>query len=312
MVLWTIWSSGKLPAHDSVIGTRSFLGSLPTQTVSQFKATCRLQVETLDMLRTWTVPINQKSQGNKHILTPLQKPIPRRIGTVVFSTNTFRFPILQHRDVLAETMASLVDHSLLRHPKVSPSPDVCFVTKSPPHLELHWDHLFFPHKWGVMTLVSLTQCPKELLSLLIEVCRGRESRPKIRTAFTAKAPPENCWFLPSSSSLKHQALAHYQLTASSEEVPLNFGCFQIWSDHVMSLDRIIWMKKFSEEEWMHQNFSYFLRTLKLSACSTALLMYLSSQAGFRYGALQRSVAEGCSRNTMETGDEQGFTTTDSS
>lgn len=121
---------------------------------------------------------------------------------------------------------------------------MCFVTKSAPHLELHWDHLLSPQKWRVMSLVSLTQHPKELLSLLIQVCRGRESKPKIRAVFTAKAPPENCWFLPFSSPLKHQALAHCQLTASSEEVPLNsFGCFQIWSDHIMSLDRIIWMKK---------------------------------------------------------------------
>lgn len=175
---------------------------------------------------------------------------------------------------------------------------MCFVTKSAPHLELHWDHLLSPQKWRVMSLVSLTQHPKELLSLLIQVCRGRESKPKIRAVFTAKSPPQNCWFLPFSSPLKHQALAHCQLTASSEEVPLNsFGCFQIWSDHIMSLDRIIWMKKkFPEEEWMHQISSCFLRTLKLSACSTPLYMYLWSQAGFRHRALQRWVAKGWEKN----------------
>lgn len=120
------------------------------------------------------------------------------------------------------------------------------MTSSPTHLELRWDHLLFSHKQRVITFVQPDSVPKGA-ALLVNtgVARGN-TRPKIRTVFTAKAlaSPENCWFPPPpSSSSQHQALAHCQMTASSEEAPLNFlGCFPIWSNHVPSPDRILWIK----------------------------------------------------------------------
>lgn len=178
-------------------------------------------------------------------------------------------------------------------------------------MELRWDHLLFSHKWRVMTFIQPDSAPKGVTLLVNTGVAGGDTRPKIRTVFTAKAlvPPENRWFPPSpSSSSQHQALAHCQLTASSGETSLSFlGCFQIRSNHVPSPDRILWMKNsLTGQEWMYQISSYFLRILKLSACSTILLVYLWSQAGFRHRALQRWVTKDCSSNMMEEGDGQGI------
>lgn len=61
-----------------------------------------------------------------------------------------------------------------------------------------------------MTFVQPDSAPEGVALLVNTGAAGRDTTPKIRTVFTAKAlaPPENCWFPPSpSSSLQHQALA---------------------------------------------------------------------------------------------------------